>query len=183
MKRTLQYAFIVVISAAFTYAASAQQAQPAQQPQRATVVEGKIVRTDKDMIVIKDINNKEVTVYTTPQTTYQITEKGGTFTDLRPDTTVGVYYDTRDNRMMATRVVGLQMAEGEVVRVVGKDQVIIRTPDKKEITVYVSPQTIYQLNQQGAGTFTDLTPGANINVYYNNQDRQFRAFRFFRRNK
>jgi hypothetical protein len=182
MKRALQYAFVVAISATFAYAASAQQ-PVAQQPQRATVVEGKIVRTDKDMVVIKDINNKEVTIYTTPQTTYQITEKGGAFTDLRPDTTVGVYYDTRDNRMIATRVVGLQMAQGEVVRVVGKDQVIIRTPDKKEITVYVSPQTIYQLNQQGTGAFTDLTPGANINLYYNTQDRQMRAFRFFRRNK
>ena len=181
MKRALQYAFIVVISATFAYAAAAQQ--PAQQPQRVTVVEGKIVRTDKDMVVIKDVNNKEVTVYTTPQTTYQITEKGGAFTDLRPDTMIAIYYDNRDNRMMATRVVGLQMAEGEIVRVVGKDQVIIRTPDKKEITVYVSPQTIYQLNQQGTGAFTDLTPGSNVNLYYNTQDRQMRAFRFFRRNK
>jgi hypothetical protein len=181
MKRALQYAFIVVISATFAYAASAQQ--PAQQPQRGTVVEGKVVRADKDTVVIKDSNNKEVTIYTTPQTAYQLTEKGGTFSDLRPDTTVGVYYDTRDNRMMASRIVGLQMAEGEVVRVVGKDQVIIRTPDKKEITVYVSPQTVYQLNQQGTGAFTDLTPGSNINLYYNTQDRQMRAFRFFRRNK
>lgn len=176
MKRALRYAFMIVISSVFVAEATAQQPQ---QPQRTTVVEGKIVRTDKDMVVIKDINNKEVTVYTTPQTTYLITDKGGTFTDLRPDTTVAVYYDTRDNRMMATRVVGLTMAEGEIVRVVGKDQVIIRTADKKEITVYVSPQTIYQLNAQGTGTFTDLTPGSNVNIYYNVQDRQWRAHRFF----
>ena len=176
MKRVLQYAFIALITGAFTLAASAQQ--PVQ---KTTVVEGKIVRVvDKDQIIIKDANNKEVTIYTTPQTSYLITEKGGAFTDLRPDSSVAVYYDTRDNRMMATRVVGLQMAEGEIVRVVGKDQVVIRTPDKKEVTVYVSPQTLYQLNAQGTGAITDLTPGSNINLYYNVQDRQWRAYRFFR---
>jgi len=178
----MHLALASLIGGFFGLTASAQPpVQPAQKTDvKVTVVEGKIVRVvDKDQIIVRNVQDKEVTVYVTPQTTYQITEKGGAFTDLRPDTNVAVYYDSRDNRYIATRVVGLQMAEGEIVRVVGKDQVIIRTPEKKEITVYVSPQTIYELRPQGGGVITDLQPGSNVNVYYNIQDRQPRAFRIF----
>jgi len=63
------------------------------------------------------------------------------------------------------------VVQGTVVRVVGKDQVILRTAEGKEVIVYVSPQTTYTFNEQ-PGQFTDLRPGADIRVNYDVRDRR-----------
>jgi hypothetical protein len=55
--------------------------------------------------------------------------------------------------------------EGQVVRVVGNDQVVIRTADGKEVIVFVNPQTSYQLDNQAA-TFNQFQPGVPIRVEY-----------------
>ena len=69
-----------------------------------------------------------------------------------------------------------------MLRVVGKDQVIVRTPEKKEVIIYVTPETRYMLTPQG-GAFTDLQPGAPVNVYYNVRDRRNLASRIFTRRR
>ena len=60
--------------------------------------------------------------------------------------------------------------QGEIVRVAGT-QVIIRTADGKEITVYTNPQTSYQLNEQPANFAADQ-PGVSVSVPYYLQDGQ-----------
>src|SRR5688572_8204168 len=114
-------ASFVLVALALAVPASAQDGV---QVQKQTIVEGKVVKVvGKDQVVLRTTADKEVTVYATPQTIYQITETGGAFTDLKPDAQVAVWYDVRDDRWNATRVVALTQLEGEVVRVVGKDQV------------------------------------------------------------
>lgn len=179
LRTSIRMASLAFASLALVLQASGQpvEKQPAQ---KSTIVEGKIIRVEgKDQVVLRTTQDKEVTVYASPQTVYQINEKGGTFTDLKPDANVAVWYDVRDNRWNATRVVALTQVEGEVVRVVGKDQVIVRTPQSKEVTVYVQPHTVYQLTPQGGGAFTDLRPGSSVNIYYNVQDQQYRAHRIW----
>ena len=58
-----------------------------------------------------------------------------------------------------------------MVRIVGKDQVVIRTGDNKEVTVYVEPQTKYVINEQPP-RFADFQPGADIRVQYVERDRR-----------
>jgi plastocyanin len=58
---------------------------------------------------------------------------------------------------------------GEIVRVVGQDQVILRTAAGQETTVYVNPQTTLQLDNRAA-VFTDLRAGNNISVQYDVRD-------------
>jgi hypothetical protein len=74
------------------------------------------------------------------------------------------------------------VVQGTVVRVVGQDQVVLRTADGKEVIVYVTPQTAYQFTEQG-GAFTDLRPGVDIGVNYDTRDRRFMARRIYRRNR
>jgi len=155
------------------------------QTAKGTVVEGEVVRVvGKDLVVIRTADGKEVMVYVSPETKYQLGAKSGQFSDLKPGASVGVDYDVRDTRNTARQVVGVNRVEGQVVRVVGQDQVIVRTPDGKEVTVYLSPETRYQLTPQGGGTYTDLRPGTDIGVYYDVRDQRPMARRIFpRRNR
>ena len=171
MRTAIRATCVGMVALAFVLPAVAQPAQ------KQTIVEGKIIRADKDTIVLRTPADKEVTVYATPQTKYVITEKGGTFVDLKPDTQVAVWYDVRDNRWNATRIVGLTQVEGQVVRV-EKNTVVVKTAGNKEVIVYVQPTTVYDLTPQG-GAITDLRPGSAVNVYYNVEDRQFRAHRIW----
>jgi len=163
--------------------APAQPGSPVQvegaQAGRANLVEGEIVRVvGKDQVVIRTSDGKEVIVYVSPETRYQLNAKGGEFNDLKAGTTIGVDYDVRDQRNTARQVVGVTRVEGQVVRVVGQNQVIIRTSDGKEVTVNVSPETRYQLTTQG-GQLTDVRPGTDISVYYDVRDQRPVARRIF----
>jgi hypothetical protein len=68
--------------------------------------------------------------------------------------------------------------QGQVVRVIGQNQVVVRTPDGKEMVVNVNPQTAYTLNDRTA-QLTDLQPGSNIGVSYYMQDQRPIARRIF----
>src|SRR5437588_55180 len=59
--------------------------------------------------------------------------------------------------------------EGQIVRVVGTDQVVLRTADGKEVIVFVTPKTTYLASDQAA-VFTDLRPGADVSVNYELRD-------------
>jgi hypothetical protein len=73
------------------------------------------------------------------------------------------------------------LVTGRVMRVVATDQVIVQTTDGREVPVYVTPQTVYQLAPQG-GAFVDLRPGVDVGVYYDVRDNRFLARRIARRN-
>jgi hypothetical protein len=153
------------------------QVSAQKKEKRALFVEGKIERVvEKDRVILRTTEDKEVTVYVSPKTTYLIEGKTVEFTTLKPGITVAVEYDVRDNRYEAVRIVDLTLVEGEVVRVLENDQVVLRTPDKKEIIVYVNPQTRYQLTPSG-GTLVDVRPGTNVHVYYNVHEKRNIAHR------
>lgn len=159
-----------------------QPGTPPPQPQQpqGTLIEGKIVSIDPDHFALRPGSGGDMVLYVDPKTTFTINNKAAQFKDLHIDNIVAVYFDVRGQRNVARQVVALTAVEGQVVRVVGNDQVILRTPENKEMTFYVTPQTAYQLTPQG-GQFTDLTPGSNLGVYYNPIGPRFTAHRFFRR--
>jgi len=170
--------------------AAAQQNPPAQPNVQAqgTLIEGKVIKmVGQDQVMIRTADGKDVLVNVTPQTKYMLTAKGGAFTDLKPDAVIGVQYTPQNELNTATQIVVLQQVEGQIVRVVGKDQIVIRTADGKEVTVYVSPETRYQLAATtpppaipvAVPTLTTLQPGWPIAVY--TQDNVVRTGPFGRR--
>jgi translation initiation factor IF-1 len=149
--------------------------------QNAVTVRGRVVRMQApDQFVVKTTDNKEVIFVANPQTKYVINEKAVKYTDLRVGADVSAVYTVQDNRNLVSAVtVGVAAAQpaegtplqGTVVRVVGKDQVIVRTQDNKEVTVYIVPETKYTFNDR-PGAFTDLAPGADIRIMYDVRDRR-----------
>jgi hypothetical protein len=175
-----------------------QPAQPQAQPQAqqgqqaAPAMRGKIVRVQgQDQFVIRTADNREMVFYTNPETRYTIRGNAGRFADLQAGSDVNVLYSTRNDRhFVSTVTVGAAAAppaqgaqatpaqpapattiNGTVVRVVGQDQVVVRLEGDKEIVVYVTPQTKYTFDDQ-PGRFTDLQPGTQVRVDYDERDRR-----------
>jgi hypothetical protein len=143
-------------------------------------VAGQVVRiVGTDQIVVQTIDGTEQVVYVNPNTTFTMNGRPVRVAELRAGTPISVQVTERDGRRIVSQGVGLTALEGQVVRTVGTDQVIVRRTDGREVPVYVYPQTRYRLTPQG-GVFTDLRPGSNVTVYYDNFDRGFRARHIFR---
>lgn len=154
--------------------------QPAGKP---TPGEGEVIKVvGKDQVIVRTHDGKEMTVFISPETKFQLTEKGGQLQDLRPGAVIGFNYEVRDKRNMARQIVGVTRVEGKIVKVIGKDQVIIRTADGQEVIVYVSPETRYLLTDQ-PGQFIDLRPGIDIGVYYDVRDRRHMGRYFYGRRR
>jgi len=161
----------------------------------ARTLSGRIVRTGNGQFVVQTRDNRQVTVYTNPQTRYLQGNQAVQFNTLRTGSNVNFGYVMDGDRYIANNVtlvaadqaveeVPAQPAqgtvvEGKIVRVIGQDQVVIRTSDGKEVIVYVTPQTTYQLGTPQAATFTDLRVGTPIGVNYDARDNRFMARRFF----
>jgi len=148
--------------------------------QAARELRGKIVRTADDRVVIRTPEDKEVILYTSPKTRYLQGEKVIKFTELRPGTTITTSYVTEGDRYIADSfnlaaadepVAEGTVVEGTVVRVIGQDQVVLRTPQNKEFIVYVSPKTTYTFENRSAA-FTDIRTGAPLKVTYDVRDRR-----------
>jgi hypothetical protein len=154
--------------------------------QSGTTLRGKIVRLKgSDQVVVTTTGGKEVTLYSSPTTRYVINGKPARFADLRVGVEIGAAYLERDNRFVVeTFTVGAEpqtvpagdatLLEGTVVRVIGEDQVVVRTPQKKEIIVYVGPQTKYLIDDQPA-KFADFRTGAEVRIQYDVIDRRNHA--------
>jgi len=202
---------LVALTAGFSLWAApalAQQANPAPAKQQANPapakqareIQGKVIRKAPDQFVVQTRDNKEVTVYTHPKTTYRLNNRDAQYSDVRVGVNVTTGYDLDGTRYLANNVVLVPtgpavgtavepaplaegtVVQGKVIRVIGQDQVVIQTADGKEVIVYVSPQTTYQVNDQG-GAFTDLRPGIAVGIHYDLRDRRFQARRIFRGNR
>jgi translation initiation factor IF-1 len=178
---------------------------PAVQPAAGTNVHGKIVRMEgNDKFVVRTDNNQEVTFVTNPQTRYLMKDRAARFSDLRVGADISAVYSPRDNVNYVNSVtIGDAVAapvapaapppaappqaaqpvpaqptvmEGTIVRVVGRDQVVVRTADGKEVIVYVNPQTKLLLNDRPV-EFTEFRAGAPIRVDYDVRNRRFEARR------
>jgi translation initiation factor IF-1 len=152
-------------------------------PAESALMHGRVVRiVGKDQVVIRTADNKEVIVFVGPETVYQLTREGGQLSDLRADTDIGVYYDKRHERPMARQVFGVSaegaVVQGTIARVVGTDQIVVKTSDGKEVMVYVDPKTAYQLNNQPI-PITELRPGYPVGVYYETLARRPTARRIY----
>src|SRR5437588_539355 len=98
-------AALAVAGMAFILQESAQ-GNAQKKEKRTLFIEGKIDRVvEKDRVILRTTEDKEVTVYVSPKTTYLIEGKTVEFTTLRPGLTVAVEYDLRDNRYEAVQIV------------------------------------------------------------------------------
>ena len=150
-----------------------------------TTIRGKILKVQgSEQVVVRTADNKEVFLFVNPTTRYLINGKAGRFADLRVGLEVNAAYAERDSRyIVETFTVGTApeaqqlpagegtLVEGTVLRVVGEDQVIVRTPEKKEVIVYVGPQTKYLIEDQPA-RFIDFRTGSEVRIYYDVRDRR-----------
>jgi len=90
-----------------------QPVQPVQQPAQvpapqanATTYQGEVIRVSGNQVIIKTADGKEVTVYTNPQTTYQLNEQPATFTQLQPGVPVTVPYYIQNGQPYARGILG-----------------------------------------------------------------------------
>ena len=178
MKRTLLrilgLASFAVAIALFTVPDSALSPASAQVKAQTRQVQGNIVRMDAGQLVVKTSANEQLTVHVRPQTRFMLKDKLVKVTDLRIGASVTVNAILEGDRHFADSVVIVDepllgqdtLVEGEIVRVIGQDQVLVRTPERKEVIVFVNPQTTFLLENR-AGRFVDLRVGAPVRVNVN----------------
>lgn len=213
-KRLCVYLGALVSGALLTAAAAAQtQTAPAG---TASQLQGRVISAGNGHFVIQTSDNRQLTVYTNPQTRYLNNNQAANFSDLRAGSNVNFGYTLTDGRYYAGTVNLLppggpapaqgavpapapaqpapavvppaappgpaSVLQGEVVRVIGNNQVVVRTADGKEIILYTGPQTTYLYNDQPA-VFTDLQPGMAVNANYTVQNGRHLAGRILGRRR
>jgi len=157
---------------------------------------GRVVRVDAatNQIVAKSQDGKEVTLYVQKTGRYLRNGQAVRMADIQVGTVIEAQYLERDNHWWVDEVIlvtdvtdpaaqGTQV-QGTVVRVVGTNQVIVRTSDNKEVTIELVPQTVYTFDNQ-PGQLRDIQAGQDIRIQYDVRDRRSIASRIFgvRRNK
>jgi len=163
----------LAVAPAFALEASGQKPKPAAGKQQTLEIQGRIAKTGQGQFVVATSDSKQITVLTRPQTKFLLNNKTVAFADLRVGTNVTAVYVLEGDRYIADTVTIVTesaadgtLIEGEIVRVVGEDQVIVRTPERKEVIVFVDPRTTYMFENR-TGRFTDLRPGASVRVDVN----------------
>jgi len=154
---------------------------------------GRIVSVNAatNQIVAKSQDGAQVTLFVQKNGRFLRNGQAIRFADLQVGTAIEAQYLERDGHWWVDEVTvvtdtsandppagdGTQV-QGVVVRVVGQNQVIIRTPDNKEMTIDLVPQTVYTFNNQ-PGQFRDIQPGQDVRVQYNTRERRSIASRIF----
>jgi len=151
---------------------------------------GRVVRVDaaNNQIVAKSQDGKEVTLFVQKNGRFLRNGQAVRMADIQVGTIIEAQYLERDNHWWVDEVLivtdtaeptadGTQL-QGTVVRIVGNNQVIIRTKDNKEVTIDLVPQTVYTFDNQ-PGQFVDVQPGQDVRVQYNTQNRRSIASRIF----
>jgi hypothetical protein len=158
------------------------------------VFRGRVTRTfANNQFSVKSPEGKEVIFMTRPNQQLALTGKFTRLQEVPNGTEVQVTYVERDNHWyIESLVVDPQNAgaadantvQGTVVRIVGPDQVIVKTADGKEVTVYVAQQTTYRIDDQPA-QITDFQAGQNVRIVTETRDRRLfgRSILGFRRNR
>jgi hypothetical protein len=146
-------------------------------------VKGKIVKLGaRDGFLIRIDDTRDMTLHVNDRTRYVVNQEAAKFTDLKVGSEVNAVYVVDGDRAVVQKVfVGPVLekevadegtvVEGRVVRVIGEDRVVILTPEKKEVTVYVVPKTTYSFNDK-EGRFVDLKPNADVRIVYDVRDRR-----------
>jgi len=146
----------------------------------AQTVRGKVMHIRApDNFTVKTAEGSEVLLFATPQSRFMMNGQAVQFADLRIGSDVTATFRcvvdsvTLDASIPNTQPSSAEgtVLEGVVVRTIGEDQVVVRTADQKEVTVYVVPQTTYTFNDQPA-RFADFRTGADVRVHYDLRDRR-----------
>jgi hypothetical protein len=168
--RVLAPALLAALSAVFALPASAQPPKSAPVKPKSRQVQGKIIRVDKGQFVVETRDKARHTFRVRPQTKFRLKDRVVPFTDLRVGRNVTVDTVLVGEQPFADSVVLLEedavspedtLLEGEIVRVIGTDQVVVRTPARKEVIVFVDPRTTFLLENRAA-RFTDLRVGHHV---------------------
>jgi len=155
---------------------------------------GRIVKIDaaNNQIVAKSQDGKEVTLFVQQNGRFLRNGQAVRMADLQVGAVIEAQYLERDNHWWVDEVVlvtentgnnqqpateGTQV-QGVVVRIVGQNQVIVRTSDNKEVTIDLNPQTSYMFDNQ-PGQLRDIQPGQDVRVQYNTVERRSIASRIF----
>jgi hypothetical protein len=151
---------------------------------------GRVVKVDAatNQIVAKSQDGKEVTLYVQKTGRFLRNGQAVRMADIQVGTVIEAQYLERDNHWWVDEVLlvtdvtdpaaqGTQV-QGTVVRVVGTNQVIVRTNDNKEVTIELVPQTVYTFDNQ-PGQLRDIQAGQDIRIQYDVRDRRSIASRIF----
>ncbi len=169
---------LAVLNGAFALPDPPQPPRPAQVKPQNRQIQGQIVRMDSGQLVVKTRENEHHTLRVRPQTRVVLRDKVVQFNDLRVGANVNVVLVPQGEEIFAESVTVVEelgapadqtLIEGEIVRVVGEEQVIVRTTDRREVIVFVDPRTKFLLEDR-AGRFTDLRVGANVRAHVNVHD-------------
>lgn len=196
MRVLLMAALVAAGIAVLATPAQAQAPRVTTSTTPGTTIQGQVIRVSptNNSFVVLGPEGRQVTVYTTPQATFRFGERPARLSDLKEGSRVTVDYDLRDNRYMARSVTWTENAtlspspaqtttaapapvltgtplQGTIVRLEGSDQVLVRTPDNREVVFYADPQTVYRLQDRSVG-FVDLRPGMPVTVTYDLRDRR-----------
>jgi len=151
---------------------------------------GRVVKIDAatNQIVAKSQDGKEVTLFVQKNGRFMRNGQAVRMADIQVGTIIEAQYLERDNHWWVEEVIlvtdttdsaeGTQV-QGTVVRIVGTNQVIIRTKDNKEVTIDLAPQTVYTFDNNQPGQLVDVQPGQDIRIQYNVRDRRSIASRIF----
>jgi hypothetical protein len=161
---------------------------------------GKIVSVNAatNQIVAKSEDGAQLTLMVQKNGRFLRNGQALRFADLQIGTLIETQYVERDGYMWVEEVTVVTeqtppavppatqppqqtqdtVIQGTVVRIVGTNQVVIRTSDNKEMTVDLVPQTVYTFNDQ-PGRLTDFQAGQNVRISYNVRDRRPIASRLF----
>jgi len=153
---------------------------------------GRVVKVDAatNQIVAKSQDGKEVTLYVQKTGRYLRNGQAVRMADIQVGTVIEAQYLERDNHWWVDEVILVTdvtdpapaaqgtTVQGTVVRVVGTNQVIVRTSDNKEVTIELVPQTVYTFDNQ-PGQLRDIQAGQDIRIQYDVRDRRSIASRIF----
>lgn len=147
-----------------------------------TAFRGVVTAKTAETITVKAQTGKEMAFNVNAKSRYLLRDKAVTINDIKIGAVVEVRYVDRDSHSWVEELIindvtaGTTDEPGEeykgvVVRFVGQNQVVIKTADNKEVTVDITPQTTYLLNNQPARV-ADFPAGAEVRVQYNLRDRR-----------
>jgi len=181
----LGLASLIGLNAVFVPPAAGQPPRPAPVKPQARKLQGQIIRKDAGQIVVRTADREDVIVHLRPQARFLHKDRVVQLADVRVGVPIAVEVMSEGDRLFADTVTLVEEAappaeetliEGEIVRVVGEDQVVVRTLERKEVIVFVDPRTTFLL-QDRPGRFVDLRPGANIRAHVNFHDGKHMAHR------
>lgn len=167
--------FVVIVGT------SAQERQQRRE-QKALELRGKVVRTSPEQIIVQTNDNKEVAIQVSAQTKFMLNNRAIKATEIRTGANITAAYVLQGDRYIANMVTLVDaqargratVIEGQVAKVVGKDQVLVTTIEGKEIPVVVTPQTVIEFNARPV-QFTQLRVGTPIAITYDLRGRQYVA--------